>query len=245
MSTNRAIWPNRSQSSNINFMNDVKLPKSLWLWLPLAIMAVQIAVEVLATDTFAAWYISEQGPVELSQSLIMCIGFVVALLTLRKLNPKTQGWLMAWVGIAALACFYITFEELSWGQQILNWDTPEYWTQFNDQNETNLHNTSSWLDQKPRLVLEIGVLVGGLIIPLLIRFKPAWVPQKFAVIYPTNQLVLTAFIAFAVKLSDQTDKFLESVEIFHRDSEVGETYLFLFVLLYLLMLRRRIMQNKG
>src|SRR3546814_4167282 len=51
-------------------------------------------------------------------------------------------------------------EEASWGQHYAGWLTPDNWQALNDQGETNLHNTSSWLDQKPRTLLEIGVIVG-------------------------------------------------------------------------------------
>ncbi|MCB9982820.1 MAG: hypothetical protein H6861_03965 [Rhodospirillales bacterium] len=51
---------------------------------------------------------------------------------------------------------------------------------MNDQNETNLHNISSRFDQKPRLILLVGVVVGGLIIPALQHFKSKRVPQIFA-----------------------------------------------------------------
>lgn len=225
-------------------MDNVKLSPVLWFWLPVAVMAIQAIVELSMPEYFIRWYISEQGPVELGQSLLTFIGFIVAITILRLLDYKTQKWLMAWVGVAAAACFYITLEELSWGQQILHWQTPAEWARINDQNETNLHNTSSWFDQKPRLVLEIGVLIGGIVIPLLRHFKSGLLPSRFAMIYPTDHVVVTALFAFVVKMIDTVDKNLDSIYIFERTSEVGETYLFLFVLIYLLGLRRRIMQNK-
>ena len=67
----------------------------------------------------------------------------------------------------------------SWGQHFLGWESSEFWQDINDQSETNLHNTSSWLDQKPRLILEIGVMVGGIVIPLLIKFKKGLLPARF------------------------------------------------------------------
>jgi len=36
--------------------------------------------------------------------------------------------------------FFAAGEEISWGQRLFDWQTNEYFTQFNAQNETNLHN---------------------------------------------------------------------------------------------------------
>ena len=37
--------------------------------------------------------------------------------------------------------FFFAFgEEISWGQRIFNWATPDYFTKFNYQQETNIHN---------------------------------------------------------------------------------------------------------
>ncbi|MGH1399456.1 MAG: hypothetical protein ACRBCT_09615, partial [Alphaproteobacteria bacterium] len=151
-------------------------------------------------------------------------------------------WLTLWVGIAALATFYVAVEEISWGQHIFEWGTPDFWQQVNDQSETNLHNTSSWLDQKPRAILLIGVIVGGLIIPLLTRIKPEILPQTFTIIYPSAILSVTAALALLVKIIDKGQDAADIV-LLSRASEVEELYLFYFVLLYLIILRRRVMQQ--
>ena len=42
--------------------------------------------------------------------------------------------------VLALGCFYVTMEEISWGQRILNLATPEFFQKHNIQKEMNLHN---------------------------------------------------------------------------------------------------------
>ncbi len=71
-------------------------------------------------------------------------------------------WVLAW----SLAAIYFAGEETSWGQWYFHWDTPELVTRFNDQGETNLHNMSSWLDQKPRALVELFIFVSGFLAPL-------------------------------------------------------------------------------
>jgi tetratricopeptide (TPR) repeat protein len=42
--------------------------------------------------------------------------------------------------VLALACFYVTMEEISWGQRLFGWSSPELFKTRNIQGETNLHN---------------------------------------------------------------------------------------------------------
>src|SRR3546814_15941194 len=93
-------------------------------------------------------------------------------------------------------------EEASWGQHYAGWLTPENWQALNDQGETNLHNTSSWLDQKPRTLLEIGVIVGGILIPLLALRRPALREGRFALFLPPLACVPVAVTAEASKPYD-------------------------------------------
>ncbi len=58
-----------------------------------------------------------------------------------------------------LGCIYIAGEEMSWGQHYFGWQTPQWWSHYNAQQETNFHNTSRWLNHYPRNVLSIALLV--------------------------------------------------------------------------------------
>lgn len=211
----------------------------LWLGVPLLIMFAQICIELFAPKALLGELHSETGPHEFIEFLFMVGAFIIALriFPLLKGHPK---WLYAWVGIAAVCCFYVAGEEISWGQHLLKWSTPEYWAHLNDQGETNLHNTSSWLDQKPRLILLVGVVTGGLIFPLMQKLKPDVLPKKFEIIYPPAVLGVTACFALTANLLDKFFEFLTDAPLLSRGSEVEELYLFYFVLLYLLDLRRRL-----
>ncbi len=78
-----------------------------------------------------------------------------------------QAWLLGWI----LACVYFAGEELSWGQWIFGWQTPETLRALNVQGETNLHNLSPWLDKKPRSLVELFILAAGLVLPLWLRAR--------------------------------------------------------------------------
>lgn len=231
-----------SNKTKMTSMNNIKISPLLTLWLPVGFLVLDIVLENILPRNLVTWFMSEQGPVELGQSVIMWIALFYALSILPKLDFKTQKYLCLWVAIAALGSLYVAGEELSWGQQLLHWQTPSEWASVNDQDETNLHNTSSWLDQKPRLILEIGVLIGGLIVPAVRRFKPAWLPARFEPVYPPDAVFLTALFVWGVKLVNCIDKAIPAT-LFERGSEMQETYLFYFVLLYLIFLRRRVLQG--
>ncbi|MBA3007590.1 MAG: hypothetical protein KKB91_14130 [Proteobacteria bacterium] len=76
--------------------------------------------------------------------------------------------------ILALACFYVVGEEISWGQRLFSFASPEFFQRHNLQQEVNLHNfltgpTATW----QKKIIEIGLVAGligyGLIYPLLQR----------------------------------------------------------------------------
>lgn len=225
-------------------MKGERLNKFWWLYAPLLLMALQISIRLFLPEQIRVNIDSEAGPQETLQFLVLIAGFLIALAALARIDWKTQKYLGLWLALSALCCFYVAGEEISWGQWLFHWTTPEYWTQVNDQNETNLHNTSSWLDQKPRLLLQLGILTGGIIIPLLRRFKPAWLPARFTIIYPPSFLFVTAFLALCVNISDRFDSAIDSIDLFTRASEVEELFMFWFVMVYLLVMRRRVLQHQ-
>jgi len=71
-------------------------------------------------------------------------------------------WILSW----SLSCIYFAGEEASWGQWYFNWETPDFINGIHDQGETNLHNMSSWLDQKPRTLVELFIFTIGFMIPI-------------------------------------------------------------------------------
>ena len=202
-------------------------------------MLGDLLCEFFVPDSIKPHFFSEGGPHEKFQALFVFVGLVYA----ARLFFLVEGlWLKLWFGIAALSCLYITGEEISWGQNFFGWVTPEFWSGVNDQQETNLHNTSDWLDQKPKTLLQIGVLVGGFIIPALQRWKPSVLPARYASVYPTWHVVVTAcFVAF-VKIVDTIQDMIHPYadwRMFWRASEVLELYIYYFVLIYLIAMWKR------
>jgi len=108
-----------------------------------------------AFDGAPFYFNKESGAVENITAILLAVAIVVTLRALfrRKPDPNTQ-----FLG-----------EEISWGQHLFQWSTPEAWLEYNDQGETNLHNTSGLFDQVPRTIVTLSIIVGGLFVFLSVH----------------------------------------------------------------------------
>lgn len=217
---------------------------SPWWWLifPLAAAVVLLITGRLPREIFYLWVDSEtRGALEISQLLLSLAGLAVAVRVLILPALRRQPWLYGWVGIAALGCLYISGEEASWGQHYFAWNTPETWKALNDQEETNLHNLNAWFDQKPRLMLELGVIFGGIVIPLLAISRPSIRENWYGVILPPLICLPSALLAEFSKIAERLLDLLPfHAYLFFRASEVQEFFFYYFILLYLIVLHRRL-----
>jgi hypothetical protein len=212
-----------------------------WLVLPLVAAAGLSLSAHAAPDFHALWVAGEQGLLELSQLLLALGACGLALATLRRPRVRGHRLLAAWIALLALSCLYIAGEEASWGQHYLDWRTPDFWAPLNNQGETNLHNISSWLDQKPRTLLEIGVILGGILVPLAALWRPGIRRLPGAVVLPPLFCLPSALLAEFARFSERIlDALGYQVYPFLRPSEVQEFYFYFFILLYLVALHRRL-----
>lgn len=99
------------------------------------------------------------------------VGTALALLTCAAyflVSASGRAWrrsrrLSAATTALAVLCLLLFLEEISWGQRIFNWDTPEHISTLNAQQETNLHNMFVGYNQLIRLVIALiisSVLLG-------------------------------------------------------------------------------------
>lgn len=212
----------------------------LCVFLPTAFFALMIWLERgMGYRCFTA---CEDGAVEYIQALVCFAAFAIGLRFWLRGRGRYPVWAQAFFLLGILGALYAGLEEISYGQRIFGWITPESWNLINDQQETNLHNTSSWLDQKPRLILFAGAVVGGLIIPALRRWKPAVLPARLAPVYPAQGVAVTALFALFIyawravtEAAGYPDLFLIT-----RASEAQEIYLYWFILLYFWLKSREI-----
>lgn len=223
-------------------MSERYLSPWLWLWFPPLLLAIILPIRLISPELYAARIDGELGLIELATPLISIIGFVIGIGTVRLAWNKVERPERIWYLLVTLGCFYFAGEELSWGQHFFGWGTPEYLEQINDQEETNIHNISSWFDQKPRLLLELWVLVGGVLMILFARDKRR---SKYAWFWPSLECFPTALLAILVRLPERIKSLfnIEQLPLELRFSEPQEYYFALFLLLYLAVAKQRLKQQ--
>lgn len=223
------------------------LPVWAWLWLPIAFLVIELGFRIANEPLYRRLWQSELGPVETGTVLVLLPGIAAGLLALRHSGRLPALWLRGWLALIILGSFYFGGEEASWGQHWLGWETPEQIGRLNDQGETNLHNTSAWLDQKPRLLLELGVLTGGLLYPLFLWLRRQARPRDpgglHFWLWPTQQLLPTAILAIGIGLPQRLEKWFGwpvpwPLDI--RASETQEFYFAVFLALYLWSFQKRL-----
>ena len=94
--------------------------------------------------------------------------------------------------------------------------------------------------EDPRAILELGIFIGGLLVPLAARFLPWLRASRFALFLPPAALVPTAVGVFIFKLIDGLQKAGAIETILLRPSETVETYLYFFILAYFIVYASRI-----
>jgi hypothetical protein len=147
------------------------LPAWLWLGAPLLLFCFTLGLLIYAPELFRQTMEQEGGVIEMGTPAVLVPAIAAGILCYRNRKILPAHWLTPWFLMVTAACVYIAGEELSWGQQFFHWATPESLQDINDQNETNIHNISSWFDQKPRILLAVWVMIGGVILPLWRKWK--------------------------------------------------------------------------
>jgi len=212
-----------------------------WLGIPLAVALFVTGSYGPDAEWHRRWVTAESGILETAQFILMVIGFAIAVQLLLDPFVRRRPLVLAVTVLAALACLFIGGEEVSWGQHIFFWQDPNLVTAVNDEGELSLHNMNKGFERTPRALLEIGVFVGGLLVPLLCAYAPRLRQSRMALFLPAAALVPTALFAALFKGGDLLAKYhVAAVGLAARPSEVIEFYFYFFMLAYLIVFDRRI-----
>jgi len=171
--------------------------------------------------------------------LVTAIGFCIASLS-RTNRLQLSGFLKAWLFMLIMGAAYFALEEISYGQHMFGWGTAEAWKELNDQDETNLHNVHSLFDQVPRALLSLGILIGGVILPLYRRFRDIKLDEssRFYWQWPTIDCVTIGLLVILIR---PILSVVESDAI--NTGEMKENLIALFILLYCISIHSRLRQK--
>lgn len=171
--------------------------------------------------------------------LVVAIGFNVSSIA-RSNRLALPGFLNAWLFILILGAGYFALEEISYGQHMFGWGTDETWKELNDQDETNLHNIHALFDQVPRALLTLGILIGGVILPLYRHFRDIKLDESSRLYWqwPTLDCVTIGFLVILIR---------PILSVFETEAintgEMKENLIALFILLYCVSIHSRLRQR--
>jgi len=213
------------------------MPRWLWLLTPLVIFVYPCFLNLPGMN----WEAGAPKEVRVLENLTALLLIAGTCFAVRQAIRFSRPLLKLWFALLAVGMFYFCGEELSWGQHLLGWQTPAYWGQINELNETNLHNLetpfSSLFEEVPRQVLSIGSVVAGFVLPLIFVLKRTRFPADslnhsiWPSVYCAPAAVLANIVAQPAKIAHTLGRELPAlVDIDY--GEVKECQLALFLLLY-------------
>lgn len=115
---------------------------------------------------------NENGLVEILQVIFLIIAlFYIFFLMYNKKFKSESKIFNIFFYLYTIGIIYYLFEEISWGQHIFFWNTPEFFLNINNQNETNFHNTTNLLNEVPRTLLLVWCAFSFMFFYLLRKLK--------------------------------------------------------------------------
>jgi hypothetical protein len=87
-------------------------------------------VKIFSFEAYGEWI----------QFILYSMAGVMGVVTWRALKKNSWEKESLIIALFSIGCFFISFEEISYGQKIFNWQTPSLFKEYNFQQETNLHN---------------------------------------------------------------------------------------------------------
>ena len=200
------------------------------------------------------WLVKEDGLVEWVGAIGLLIGglsFLAAFLAARRTRPAYMAPIGVWaLLLVALAFFFFCGEEISWGQRVFGWGTPESIGGVNAQDETTFHNVNflqGGMFDGDRLfrVAWIGFFV---LVPLgcwawprlrrlldpLVPVVPAWLALLFLASWVIALIALNLF---------DTSSYTSEYPISHATSEIQEGVVEVLMAVAGLLTLRRVQQE--
>lgn len=115
------------------------------------------------------WATYEDMYGEWTQTFLFSIALIFSLLLALSSNRQRL-----FFTLLSAALFYVVMEEISWGQRLLGFESPEFFKRHNLQDEANLHNLlvgpiSTTTKRVIEYLLAGGLALYGVIYPLLLR----------------------------------------------------------------------------
>jgi len=156
----------------------------------------------------------ENGLVETTQIIFIFFSIIYFFLFLKKKNIKLKVFDRLYIYLYIIGLIYFFFEEISWGQHFFHWDTPNYFSEINHQNETNFHNTSHLFNELPRSLLTLWCIIPFISFDLLKGITNSRLFHHFY--YPSDSLRKISILILIFYIPDLT---LDKLNIYPEPSK--------------------------
>ena len=167
--------------------------------LPFIMIAMGVVSAIFGKEAYKL-FTAEDGFAESLQVILYFLALIMALVFIRRQHRAGERLiLLLYLGLS-VAFIFIIGEEISWGQRIVGWTTPDALADINKQGETTLHNIHLVEDVFKWLQLVVGAY--GVILPLtFLIWRPGKKWQELVdVLVPHYTLVLYFMPMFIWKL---------------------------------------------
>jgi len=99
-----------------------------------------VPLSIINHDAFRYTLVTEDGFTESSTALSLFLVAIICVSRIFKLKKSRSLIFLAMTGFIGFVGLFGAGEEISWGQRIFGWATPEFFMEHNKQEETGLHN---------------------------------------------------------------------------------------------------------
>lgn len=132
-------------------------PKPVWLGIVWLLLCVSYTAFEHGWIQFGESVYAEDGLFEnaTALALLFCTGLFLLIGLGRAWQADRR--LSLSVVFLGVVCGFLFLEEISWGQRIFGWETPETMADLNAQSETNLHNMFVGYNQLIRLAIALVI----------------------------------------------------------------------------------------
>ena len=192
-------------------------------------------------NTLESWFKHELGIVENLTVIFLVVAAFITIGLLKRLSQFPDSLLKIFLVFYLLGLVYFAGEEASWGQHWFGWETGGVFLEINDQQETNFHNTSEWLDRNPKGIVSFLIFVGGVLLPLLFYFKNWKInyQNRWWWLFPTLVSTPTAIFATIATWPSKIERATDWNFYFSQAQETKELYIAYFFLLFIISLKLR------
>lgn len=140
-----------------------------WIVLPAFVVVLYFVLWWLAPSVFFTFVASEQGVVELGTAFFFAAASYFALRLCLASKETLPPLYRVLYGLFAAVALFVALEEISYGQHLFRWTSPEFFQEHNQQGEMNLHNLmSSKPSKRLHLAADLGTALGFVLLPLVL-----------------------------------------------------------------------------